>query len=122
MTGDKNDIYRKNDYSSFVVERANIDDAVRTIFRIDVQEIGQFCCITFVGDGFLYKMIRCLMGTLEAAGAGKLSPDAVSRILQAKDRSVAPETAPPQGLFLMKVFYSEEERSNYKLTTLPFLA
>ena len=112
----------KNDYSSFVVERANIDDAVRTIFRIEVQEIGQFCCITFVGDGFLYKMIRCLMGTLEAAGAGKLSPDAVSRILQAKDRSVAPETAPPQGLFLMKVVYSEEERSNYKLTTLPFLA
>lgn len=111
----------KNDYSSFVVERSNIDDAVRTIFRIDVQEFGDFCCVTFVGDGFLYKMIRCLMGTLEAAGSGKLSPDAVTRILQAKDRSVAPETAPPNGLFLMKVFYSEEERTNFKLEKLPFL-
>ena len=111
----------KNDYSSFVVERSNIDDAVRTIFRIEVQQFDEFCCVTFVGDGFLYKMIRCLMGTLEAAGAGKLTPDDVSRILQAKNRSAAPETAPPEGLFLMKVFYSEEERTNFKLEKLPFL-
>ena len=61
------------------------------------------------------------MGTLESAGAGKLSPDAVSRILEAKDRSCAPETAPPQGLFLMKVFYSEEERNSFRLEKLPFL-
>ena len=109
-----------HDYSSFVVERSMIDDAVRTIFRIDVTEIGQFCCCTFVGNGFLYKMIRCLMGTLEAAGSGKLNPGAVRRILEARDRSVAPETAPPQGLFLMKVFYSEEERENFRLEGLPF--
>ncbi|MBQ9502042.1 MAG: tRNA pseudouridine(38-40) synthase TruA, partial [Lentisphaeria bacterium] len=111
----------KHDYSSFVVERANIDDAVRTIFRIDVQEFGQFCCLTFVGDGFLYKMIRCLMGTLEAAGSGKLSPDDVTEILEAKDRSRAPETAPPRGLFLMKVFYDPSERDAYRLPGLPFL-
>ena len=110
-----------HDYSSFVVERKEIEDAVRTIYRIDVQTIGNFCCITFVGNGFLYKMIRCLMGTLEAAGSGKLSPDAVSRILQAKDRSCAPETAPPNGLFLMKVFYNEADRENFRLTGLPFL-
>ena len=65
-------------------------------------------------------MIRCLMGTLEAAGSGKLDPAAVRRILEARDRSVAPETAPPQGLFLMKVFYSEEERANFRLDGLPF--
>ena len=111
----------RHDYSSFVVERANIDDAVRTIFRIDVQEFGQFCCLTFVGDGFLYKMIRCLMGTLEAAGSGKLSPDDVTAILEAKDRSCAPETAPPRGLFLMKVFYDPAERDAYTLPCPPFL-
>lgn len=55
-------------------------------------------------------MIRCLMGTLEAAGSGKLNPEAVRRILEARDRTQAPETAPPQGLFLMKVFYTPEER------------
>ncbi len=110
-----------HDYSSFVVERREIDDAVRTIYRIDVEEIGDFCCLTFVGNGFLYKMIRCLMGMIEAVGAGVYSPDAVTRILEAKDRTQAPETAPPNGLFLMKVFYDEETRENFRLPGLPFL-
>ncbi len=109
-----------HDYSSFVVERSKIDEAVRTIYRIDVDVIGQFCCCTFVGNGFLYKMIRCLMGTLEAAGAGKLSPDAVKRILEARDRTLGQETAPPQGLFLMKAFYHDEDRAKFRLEGLPF--
>jgi len=45
----------------------------------------------------------------------------VTRILEAKDRTEAPETAPGNGWFLMKVFYSEEERDNYKFPGLPFL-
>ncbi len=110
-----------HDYSSFVVERSQIDDAVRTIYRIDVEEFGRFCCVTFVGNGFLYKMIRCLMGTLEAAGSGKLSPDAVREILEARDRVKAPETAPPNGLFLMKVFYDQPSLDSYRLPGLPFL-
>ena len=109
-----------HDFSSFVVERSKIDDAVRTIYRIEQQMWGNYCTLTFVGNGFLYKMIRCLMGTIEAAGAGKISPDAVTRILESKNRTNAPETAPPQGLFLMKVFYEEEELRNFKLTHLPF--
>lgn len=109
-----------HDYSSFVVERSAIDDAVRTIYRIDYREFGHFGCVTFVGNGFLYKMIRCLMGTIEAAGAGKLSPEAVKRILEAKQRLAAPETAPPNGLFLMQVFYGEELLQNYETTALPF--
>ena len=109
-----------HDFSSFVVERSKIDDAVRTIYRIDQQLFGDYCTLTFVGNGFLYKMIRCLMGTIEAAGAGKISPDAVTRILESKDRTNAPETAPPQGLFLMKVFYDEAELHDFKLEKLPF--
>ncbi|MDD3886347.1 MAG: tRNA pseudouridine(38-40) synthase TruA [Victivallaceae bacterium] len=109
-----------HDFSSFVVERSMIDEAVRTIYRIEVHTVGKFCCVTFIGNGFLYKMIRCFMGTLEAAGHGKLSPDAVKRILEAKDRSAAPETAPPNGLFLMKVFYSPEELANFTPAGLPF--
>ncbi len=109
-----------HDYSSFVVERSMIEEAVRTIYRIEVEEIGRFCCVTFVGNGFLYKMIRCLMGVLEAAGAGKLTPEEVRRILEARDRSAAPETAPPQGLFLMKAFYTPEERAAYRTEGIPF--
>ena len=109
-----------HDYSSFVVERSMIDEAVRTIYRIDVRTIGRFCCVTFVGNGFLYKMIRCMMGTLEAAGYGKLSPDDVSRILEARDRTCAPETAPAKGLFLMKVFYDQKELEEYLPEGVPF--
>ena len=109
-----------HDYSSFVVERSMIDEAVRTIYRIDVRVIEKFCCVTFVGNGFLYKMIRCLMGALEAAGAGKLSPDDVTQILEAKDRTCAPETAPAKGLFLMKVFYDQSELENYAPEGVPF--
>ena len=108
------------DFSSFVVERSLIDDAVRTIYRIEVQEFGQYLCVTFVGNGFLYKMIRCLMGTLEAVGAGKLPPEKVAVIRDAKDRTKAPETAPPHGLFLDKVFFDPEEIRNFRLTGVPF--
>lgn len=109
-----------HDFSSFVVERKTIPDAVRTIYRIDFDQFGQFLCITFVGNGFLYKMIRCLMGLLEVVGRGLLEPAEAARILAAKDRVAAPETAPPHGLFLMKVFYDEDAMRRFKLTRLPF--
>lgn len=110
-----------HDYSSFVVERREIPDAVRTIYRIEVQEFGELITVTFVGNGFLYKMIRCLIGTLEWAGAGKLTPEQVRAILEAKNRLAAPETAPPNGLFLMRVFYTEKELREFHLEQLPFM-
>ena len=61
------------------------------------------------------------MGMIEAVGAGVATPDDVSRILKAQDRTLAPETAPANGLFLMKVFYTEEDRENFKFPGLPFL-
>lgn len=109
-----------HDYSSFVVERSEIDDAVRTIYRIEFDFFGPYWCATFVGNGFLYKMIRCLSGLLAAAGAGDLDAADAKRILEAHDRTVAPATAPAEGLYLMKVFYDQKELENYKLTKLPF--
>ncbi len=109
-----------HDYSSFVVERSKIDDAVRTIYRIEQKQFGDYLCITFVGNGFLYKMIRCLTGALEACGAGVITPEQIGRILEAKNRDAAPETAPPHGLFLNKVFYDESELHAFELTEVPF--
>ncbi|MDD3153242.1 MAG: tRNA pseudouridine(38-40) synthase TruA [Victivallaceae bacterium] len=110
-----------HDYSSFVVERSKLDeDPIRTIYRIDVQEFGDHLALTYIGNGFLYKMIRCLTGTLAFAGAGRLSADAVTEILQAKNRLAAPDTAPGRGLFLMKVFYEPEQPWEFHLDKLPF--
>lgn len=109
-----------HDFSSFVVNREAIDNAVRTIYDIDFQLFGSYLCITFVGNGFLYKMIRCLIGMLEAVGSGAVSVAATKKILEAKDRSKAPRTSPPHGLFLMKVFYDKSEIKKFKLKDVPF--
>ena len=109
-----------HDFSSFVVERSKIEEAVRTIYRIEQDLFGSYLCLTFVGNGFLYKMIRCLTGALEAAGAGAITPEAVGTILAARNRVAAPETAPPHGLFLDKVFYEEKEMHHFRLARVPF--
>lgn len=111
-----------HDFSSFTVERKNIDNAVRTIYRIDVQEFGQILCITFLGDGFLYKMIRGIMGTLAFVGSGTLKPDDVTDILNSKNRSLAYDTAPSKGLFLVKVFYKDKEWEDFRLKQPPFMS
>jgi tRNA pseudouridine38-40 synthase len=111
-----------HDFSAFVVERSQIDDAVRTIYRIEMQQFDRYYTLTFVGNSFLYKMIRCLVGTLEAVAAEKITPVAVRDILASKQRVNAPETAPPHGLFLMKVFYEQALVEQFQLTNLPFLS
>jgi tRNA pseudouridine38-40 synthase len=59
-----------------------------------------------VGNGFLYHMVRILAGTLVDIGAGKIPPDAILGILEAKDRSAAGKTFPPEGLVMVKVGYT----------------
>ena len=109
-----------HDFSSFVVERNMIPEAVRTIYSIDFAMFGKYLCITYKGNGFLYKMIRCLTGLLEAVGTGRLKPEDCQDILEAKKRSAAPETAPARGLFLMKVFFEQQDIETWKLEKLPF--
>lgn len=64
-----------------------------------------FICFDIEADGFLYNMVRAIVGTLIHVGRGRWTPDDMRRILQAGDRSHAGETAPPQGLYLMRVDY-----------------
>ena len=109
-----------HDYSSFVAERKNIDDAVRTIYDIRVQDFGNFRCITFIGNGFLYKMVRNLVGTIHAAGNGTILPEDAGKILAACDRTIAPDTAPAHGLFLMKVFFEPDDPRSFELEQVPF--
>ncbi len=109
-----------HDYSSFVAERKNIDDAVRTIYDIRIQDFDNFRCITFIGNGFLYKMVRNLVGTIEAAGRHRIQPLDALKILQSRDRTIAPETAPAHGLFLMKVFFEPEDPRQFELKQVPF--
>lgn len=109
-----------HDFSSFAVGRNEIDDPVRTIYRTDIDEFGDFLCLTFTGNGFLYKMVRSLVGSMAKVATSRLTADAVKKVLQCKDRSAAEPTCPPHGLFLMKVYYEENEWESFKLEKLPF--
>ena len=83
-------------------------DAVRTISRIDpcAEEGGIY--LEFEADGFLYKMVRNIMGTLIDVSRGKLPLEAIPSIFAAKDRRKASPTAPAHGLFLVQVNYPME--------------
>lgn len=88
---------------------------VRQVYSLEVteqqgeQQEGKVIQLDIKGDGFLYNMVRIIAGTLVDCGLGKLDPEAVKGIIDSKDRQRAGHTAPPQGLYLEKVFYSLEE-------------
>ena len=78
---------------------------VRHIYRCQVLQRGDEIHIEVEGDGFLYKMVRTMVGTLVEVGNGKRSPESVEELLKARDRSLAGVTAPAHGLYLVKVKY-----------------
>jgi len=78
---------------------------VRTIKKVAIKKSGDLITIDVTADGFLYKMVRNIAGTLLAIGSGQLSSDAIPEILKARNRACAWDTAPAEGLSLMKVKY-----------------
>ena len=110
----------EHDFSAFTTSRKDIDNAVRTVYRIDLQEFDEFIAITCVGSGFLYKMVRNIAGLLAFVGSGEANANFTKELLEGKNRAAGPKAAPPNGLFLMEVFYKENAWKNFKLEKLPF--
>jgi tRNA pseudouridine38-40 synthase len=81
------------------------EDTVRTLRRLDIIVRGRRIRVVAEADGFLYKMVRSLVGALVAVGEGKLTPAHVRGLLHGRERTPAVQTAPPQGLFLTRVSY-----------------
>ncbi len=94
-----------HDFSAFRTSGSSVKTSVREIRHIEVKRRRDRLTITVEGSGFLYNMVRSIVGTLIEVGRGKIEPARVKEILDSKDRSLAGPTAPPQGLFLEKVFY-----------------
>jgi tRNA pseudouridine38-40 synthase len=95
----------RHDFTSFCVAATPVEDKVREIYRIQLEEEGTFLLFTFEGEGFLWNMVRILVGTLLLVGRGRLSPDDIPEILEARDRTRAGFTAPAHGLTLWEVIY-----------------
>lgn len=93
------------DFKSFCSTACDKEITVRTIFDFSVKRDGDRVFFTVSGDGFLYNMVRIMVGTLLFINDGKLPPDSIPDIISKLDRTCAGKTVPPQGLYLNKVFY-----------------
>lgn len=94
-----------HDFTSFCSARTGVKDRVRTLRVIDIVEEKDTLMFRFVGDGFLYNMVRILVGTLLEVGRGLRKPEDMLVILEQEDRQKAGKTAEAQGLYLWEVFY-----------------
>ncbi|MDQ0233528.1 tRNA pseudouridine(38-40) synthase TruA [Metabacillus malikii] len=94
-----------HDFSSFCVARTDVEDKVRTIYTIDLKKQGQELIFSFKGNGFLYNMVRILVGTLLDVGRGKIKTDEIPNIIAGRNRNLSGKTVPGHGLFLYKVSY-----------------
>jgi tRNA pseudouridine38-40 synthase len=99
----------KHDFASFRTRsKDEPEDSVRTIHEFRVQRNGDHVLIQVVGNGFLYRMVRNLTGTLVEVGRGMKEASEVPKILAAQDRTAAGMAAPPEGLFLAEVSYDPD--------------
>lgn len=95
-----------HDFSSFcTLDSRERGDLCRTVTESRVERRGDMVIFTVAADGFLYNMVRIMTGTLLRVQQGKLSPEDIPGILEAKDRNAAGPTAPACGLYLNRVFY-----------------
>jgi tRNA pseudouridine38-40 synthase len=92
-----------HDFSSFCSARTEVEDKVRTIKTIEILQDEEKVSFHFIGNGFLYNMVRILVGTL--IGSGKRKSEEIMEILEKRDRRYAGKTAPGQGLYLWQVLY-----------------
>ena len=95
----------KHDFSAFMAAGGSQKTTVRTIRSCFVETDGDLIELTVEADAFLYNMVRIITGTLVEVGLGRIEYNAVPNIIKSGDRRESGLTAPPEGLFLKKVFY-----------------
>lgn len=98
----------EHDFASFCNVRTSVEDTVRTVKELKIEQEGQDITIRITGNGFLYNMVRIIAGTLIRVGRGFYEPERVREILEAKERTEAGVTAPPEGLVLVGIEYGDQ--------------
>ena len=93
------------DYSAFCSAHSGVEDTVRTVNAFSVERDGDFVYFKVEADGFLYNMVRIMVGTLLFVSEGKIKSGELSEIIESKNRKRAGKTAPAQGLYLNEIYY-----------------
>lgn len=100
----------RHDFTSFcTLDSRDKGDLTRAVTTSRVERQGDLVIFTVAADGFLYNMVRIMVGTLLRVAQGKFSEDDIPQIIAGRDRKLAGPTAPPWGLYLNRVFYGGEE-------------
>ena len=94
-----------HDFTSFTTRALQEKNRIRTVKRMEIKKEGKYIYFTVEADGFLYNMVRSIVGTLIEVGRGKIAVENVKDILDAKNRNLAGPTAPAKGLCLTEVKY-----------------
>ncbi len=97
------------DFTAFCNTGCSVEDKVRTINNCTVTKENNFIHVSIEGDGFLYNMVRIIVGTLLSVSMGKILPCEIIDIIESKDRKRAGITVPAHGLYLDEVFYNNME-------------
>ncbi|MEF9975761.1 MAG: tRNA pseudouridine(38-40) synthase TruA [Oscillospiraceae bacterium] len=103
-------IVGRHDFASFMSAGSDITDTVREVQFCNVKREGRYITVHISADGYLYNMVRIIVGTIKEVGTGHRAPEDIKAILEGKSRINAGDTAPACGLYLYKVNYQE----NYK--------
>jgi len=94
-----------HDFSAFMASNSSVKSTVRTLYDVNLEKDRDLIFISIKGNGFLYNMVRIIVGTLVEVGMRKLDPSSILEIIESKDRKKAGHTAPAKGLCLEKVYY-----------------
>lgn len=98
-------IVGKKDFSAFMSPGSDVTDTVRNVFYVKVLKCGTDIDVKICADGFLYNMVRIIVGTLIEVAYDRMKPDEIADVIASCDRRNAGMTAPPEGLYLNKVSY-----------------
>ena len=98
-------IVGKKDFSAFMADGSDTEDTVRCVSYLNIEKCGDEINISIFADGFLYNMVRIIVGTLTEVAFGRFEPCDIEKIIESRDRKNAGMTAPAEGLYLNRVVY-----------------
>ena len=99
------EIIGTHDFHNFCSVKTKVTNTVRTITNLTLTREGDMICLRITGDGFLYNMVRIIVGGLLKVGFHKKTAEDIRRSLETSERYVVGPTAPPQGLTLVNIEY-----------------
>ena len=95
----------EHDFYAFSSSGRSVEDTVRRVSLCRAERQGDMIILKITANGFLYNMVRAMVGTCVYASEGKLSPDDIPGLLEGRNRTDAGPTAPPQGLYMTNLWY-----------------